>query len=65
MSPDMFSALPAAFWIALVVMVIVLEGLVFYALRRKGDVSAEISHGATTIRLEAKDRGRSAKGKLR
>jgi hypothetical protein len=42
----------------------VLGVLVLYALSCKGDVSAEISHGRTTFRLVAKDRGRSAKGNL-
>ena len=58
MSPDMVLALPAAFWIPLVVLAIVGCGLVFYALYRKGDVSAEFSHGLTTFKLEAKDRAR-------
>ena len=56
MSPDMILALPAAFWITLGVALVVAAGLVFYALYRKGDVSAEFSHGLTTFRLEAKDR---------
>ena len=30
--------------------------LVFYALRIKGDVSAELSHGKTTLKIDAKDR---------
>lgn len=59
MSPDMFFAC----WIVLGVSLAVAGGLVFYALYRKGDVSAEFSHGATRFRLEAKDRGRG-KGKL-
>jgi hypothetical protein len=56
MSPDMVLALPAALWIALALLAVVAGGLVLYALRIKGDVSAEISHGTTTFRLEAKDR---------
>jgi hypothetical protein len=38
--------------------VVAFVGLVAYALYGKGDVSAEISHGATVFRLEAKDRVR-------
>jgi hypothetical protein len=30
--------------------------LVLYALRNKGDVRAELSHGSTSFRLEATDR---------
>jgi hypothetical protein len=56
MSPDLIFALPVAFWIALGVSLVVAGGLVFYALYRKGDVSAEFSHGPTSFRLEAKDR---------
>jgi hypothetical protein len=64
MSLDMVSALPA-FWIALaIVATVVAGGLVLYALYCKGDVSAEISHGATRFRLEARDRARGAKGKF-
>lgn len=36
--------------------ILVAAGLVLYALRNKGDVSAELSHGATSFRLEATDR---------
>jgi hypothetical protein len=54
----MVFALPAAFWIALAVSLLVAGGLVFYALYRKGDVSAEFSYGLTTFKLEAKDRVR-------
>ena len=31
-------------------------GLVFYALRTKGDVFAKLSHGLTTFELQAKER---------
>lgn len=55
MSPDMIFSLPV-FWIALTIFVIVLGGLVFYALHSKGDVSAEFSHGLMSLKLEAKDR---------
>ena len=35
---------------------LVAGGLVFYALYKKGDVRAEVSHGRTVFKLEAKDR---------
>lgn len=42
---------------ALVALVIIICGiLVFYALRIKGDVFAEFSHGKTILRIDAKDR---------
>jgi hypothetical protein len=50
------STLPNAFAIFLVLFVIVTGLLIFYALRNKGDVRAEFSHGATTFKLEAKER---------
>lgn len=56
MIPDAVFASPAVIWIGLCVSLVVAGGLVFYALYRKGDVSAEFSHGLTTFRLEAKDR---------
>jgi hypothetical protein len=46
----------AAIWIPLSILVVVCGGLVFYALRTKGDVSARISHGLTSFELEAKER---------
>jgi hypothetical protein len=36
--------------------VIVFVILTIYALRTKGDVSAELSHGKTTLRIDARDR---------
>ncbi len=38
------------------VIILVWAGLVLYALRNKGDVRAELSHGSTSFRLEATDR---------
>ena len=58
MSPDAVLTLPAVCWVLFTVVVIAVNGVVFYALYRKGDVSAEFSHGLTTFRLEAKDRAR-------
>ena len=52
-----FSVVPVGFSLA-ALFILVFAGLVFYALRSKGDVSAELSHGKTSFKLEA--RGRSA-----
>ena len=50
-----FSAVPIGF--ALVALfVLVAAWLVYYALRNKRDVSAELSHGRTSFKLEAKGR---------
>jgi hypothetical protein len=51
------SGIPLIAFVALVV-VIVSGGLIFYALRNKGDVFAELSHGKTVFRIDAKDRQR-------
>jgi hypothetical protein len=58
MSPDVIFALPGAFWVLLGVLATLAVGLVFFALYTKGDVSAEFSHGLTSLKLEAKDRVR-------
>jgi hypothetical protein len=49
------SSLPLIVFAALTI-IIVFGGLVFYALRIKGDVFAELSHGKTTFKFDAKDR---------
>jgi hypothetical protein len=49
-SPDI------VFTITFAIVGVVALGLVYYAMHRKGDVSAEVSYGATTFRLYAKDR---------
>jgi hypothetical protein len=49
------SGLPVVAFVALTI-IIVFGGLVFYALRIKGDVFAELSHGKTTFRFDARDR---------
>jgi hypothetical protein len=49
------SGLPAFAFVALAI-IAVGGGLVFYALRIKGDVHAEFSHGKTTLRIDARDR---------
>jgi hypothetical protein len=49
------SGLPVFAIIALTI-VIVGGGLVFYALHIKGDVFAELSHGKTSLKIDARDR---------
>jgi len=49
------SALPELTVTAIGLAVIVAT-IILYALFKKGDVSAEFSHGSTTFRLSAKDR---------
>jgi hypothetical protein len=46
----------SAFALTTVVIVVVGGILVFYALHSKGDVFAELTHGNTTLRLNARDR---------
>ena len=57
MTTSFLSGLPA---LALVVLIVVIVSgiLIFYALRVKGDVFAELSHGKTTLRIDARDRQR-------
>jgi len=47
---DIFSVLPVGL-VVLLLFLTVIGGLIFYALRMKGDVRAEISHGKTTFKL--------------
>jgi hypothetical protein len=49
------SSLPALAFVVLTI-ILVFGGLVFYALRTKGDVFAELSHGKTAFRFDARDR---------
>jgi hypothetical protein len=49
------SSLPFLVFVLLTI-IIVFGGLVFYALRIKGDVFAELSHGKTVFRFDARDR---------
>ena len=51
------SSLPILGW-AFMVFVIVCGILVWYALRNKGDVFAELTHGKTTFKIDAKDKQR-------
>jgi hypothetical protein len=46
---------PGFIWLVALITIIA-GGLVLYALHKKGDVDAEFSHGATSIKLRAKDR---------
>ena len=54
------SGIPVIAFVALVIAAIG-GGLIFYALRNKGDVFAELSHGKTTFRIDARDRRNSKK----
>lgn len=58
MNPSLFSAVPAGVFGLLVVFVLIAGFLVFCALRSKGDVRAQFSHGSTMFKLEAKESGR-------
>jgi hypothetical protein len=49
------SAVPALAYIVLA-MVFVSGFLIYFALRNKGDVFAELTHGKTTLRIDARDR---------
>jgi hypothetical protein len=49
------SSLPVLALLILTI-IIVFGGLVFYALRTKGDVFAELSHGKTAFRFDARDK---------
>jgi hypothetical protein len=55
------SSLPAFALIALIFVIVGAGIMVCYALCIKGDVFAELSHGKTTFRLNAKDRRQSRK----
>jgi hypothetical protein len=52
------SIAPGNVVVFLAVLFLVAGGLVWYALRTKGDVRAEVSHGRTLFKLEAKERRR-------
>jgi hypothetical protein len=50
------SLVPNTAAILVFALILVFWLLIFYALRNKGDVRAEFSHGSTMFRLEAKGR---------
>jgi hypothetical protein len=52
---------PANVIVFLGVLLLVAGGLVWYALRTKGDVRAVFSHGRTVFKLEAKERNLNRK----
>jgi hypothetical protein len=56
---DLLSSIPVGLWFMVAVLILVCGGLVFYALRSKGDVLAEMTHGATSFKLQAKERPRT------
>jgi hypothetical protein len=50
---------PSSIVVVIFALIVVVGGLVFYALYFKGDVRAQFSHGSTMFKLEAKDRSRN------
>jgi hypothetical protein len=50
------SILPSNLVLFVIVIFLIAGGLVFYALYKKGDVRAVMSHGKTVFTLEAKER---------
>jgi hypothetical protein len=61
MTINLISAIPSALWILIATVVIVFGIVVLYALRIKGDVCTELTHGKTSFKLEAKERPESKK----
>ena len=55
MISSILSGLPFVAFFAFGV-VIIFALLVFYALRNKGDVFAELTHGKTSLRFDARDK---------
>jgi hypothetical protein len=49
------SSIPLVALTAMVIAVL-FASLIFYALRNKGDVCAELTHGKTRLRIDARDR---------
>ena len=50
------SIVPGDFAIFFAIILMVFAGVLLYALYKKGDVRAEVSHGRTVFKLEAKER---------
>jgi hypothetical protein len=50
------SIMPGTFALDFALFLLVVGGLVWYALRTKGDVRAVFSHGKRVLELEAKER---------
>ena len=53
---SVLSIWPSNFVLLIISALLVTGGLVFYALYKKGDVRAVVSHGRTVFKLEAKER---------
>jgi hypothetical protein len=53
---SVLSILPSNLALLVIAVLLVTGGLVFYALYKKGDVRAVMSHGKTVFTLEAKER---------
>lgn len=60
-SPSVLSTTPLNIAIIFAFVVLIFGGLVWYALRVKGDVRAVLSHGKTVLELEAKERNSTRK----
>jgi hypothetical protein len=56
MTTSLVSVLQSGMAIFVGGVLLVVGGLIWYALYRKGDVRAEFAHGKTIFKLEAKDR---------
>jgi hypothetical protein len=53
---SVLSILPSNLALLFIAILLIAGGLVFYALYKKGDVRAVVSHGRTVFTLEAKER---------
>jgi hypothetical protein len=61
MTASALSLVPGTFAPYFAIFLLVVGGLVWYALRTKGDVRAVFSHGKTVLELEAKERNHPVK----
>jgi hypothetical protein len=55
-APSVLSIMPSNIAVYFLIALLIFGGLVWYALRTKGDVRAVFSHGKTVLELEAKER---------
>jgi uncharacterized membrane protein YobD (UPF0266 family) len=53
--------MPSITGIFVLIVVVILAGVLLYALYKKGDVRAAFSHGKTLLELEAKERNQARK----
>lgn len=61
MTISAISIVPGNLGVYFAIFLLVVAGLVWYALRTKGDVRAVFSHGKTVLELEAKERNHAVK----